>query len=121
MCSDLDNRAEKYMRSVMNNDGDVFSRSDLYEYIIEAYKQGYRDANKLVCCNRECNQRIPPRPYRVGDKVIVSFQNGDTKIGYIAEVKWNGWCDIDFGDGCMRYDVPPCEFELYSNLKDSDK
>lgn len=31
------------MRSVMQNDGDVFTRSDLYEYIIEAYKQGYID------------------------------------------------------------------------------
>lgn len=44
MCEDLDTQAEKYMRSVMNNDGDVFTRSDLYEYIIDAYKQGYRDA-----------------------------------------------------------------------------
>lgn len=59
MCSDLDNRAEKYMRSVMNHDGDVFSRSDLYEYIIEAYKQGYKEANDLVCHNKRCSQRLP--------------------------------------------------------------
>lgn len=39
MCEDLDTQAEKYMRSVMNNDGDVFTRSDLYEYIIDAYSK----------------------------------------------------------------------------------
>ena len=44
MCEDLEKQAERYMRSVMGNDGDVFTRSDLYEYIIEAYKQGYIDA-----------------------------------------------------------------------------
>lgn len=48
MCEDLDIQAEKYMRSVMNNDGDVFTRSDLYEYIIEAYKQGYRDCAGVI-------------------------------------------------------------------------
>lgn len=48
MCEDLDTQAEKYMRSVMNNDGDVFTRSDLYEYIIEAYKQGYSDCARVI-------------------------------------------------------------------------
>lgn len=48
MCEDLDTQAEKYMRSVMNNDDDVFTRSDLYEYIIEAYKQGYRDCAGVI-------------------------------------------------------------------------
>lgn len=117
MCECLETRADYYAEIVLHNNGlmgdvEYMSRSSLKKMLTEAYKQGYRDANTLVCCNRECNQRIPPRPYRVGDKVIVSFQNGDTKIGYIAEVKCNGWCDIDFGDGCMRYDVPPCELEL---------
>lgn len=59
MCSDLDTKAEKYMRSVMSgNKGDVFTRSDLYEYIIEAYKQGYRDSKSLVCYNKRCSQRL---------------------------------------------------------------
>ena len=57
MCEDLETQAERYMRSVMNNDGDVFSRSDLYEYIIEAYKQGYRDAIPL--CYFPCENRKP--------------------------------------------------------------
>lgn len=39
--NELDKRAEEYMRSVMNNDGDVFTRADLYEYIMEAWKAGY--------------------------------------------------------------------------------
>lgn len=58
MCTDLENKAEKYMRSAMQNDGDVFSRSDLYEYIIEAYKQGYRDANAFICYNGLCRDRM---------------------------------------------------------------
>lgn len=42
--NELDKWAEEYMRSVIKgNHGDVFSRSALYEYIIEAYKQGYID------------------------------------------------------------------------------
>lgn len=41
MADELDKQAEEYMRSVMNNDGDVFTRSDLYEYIKDAWKAGY--------------------------------------------------------------------------------
>lgn len=65
MCEDLDTQAENYMRSVMNNNGDVFTRSDLYEYIIDAYKQGYRDANDLTCLDNKCNHRKPPIPYEI--------------------------------------------------------
>lgn len=56
--SELDKRAEAYMRSVMNNDGDVFTRSDLYEYIIEAYKQGYidRDTEDMPPLNQKSRQ-----------------------------------------------------------------
>lgn len=43
--NELDKRAEEYMRSVMNNDGDVFTRADLYEYIIDAWKTGYVEGN----------------------------------------------------------------------------
>lgn len=43
MADELDKRAEAYMRSVMNNDGDVFTRADLYEYIIEAWKAGFNE------------------------------------------------------------------------------
>lgn len=38
--NEFDKRAEAYMRTVMNNDGDVFTRADLYEYIMDAWKAG---------------------------------------------------------------------------------
>lgn len=51
--NELDKRAEEYMRSVMNNDGDVFTRADLYEYIMEAWKAGYVEGittrNYFIC------------------------------------------------------------------------
>lgn len=113
MCEDLDTQADSYAVFISRDlDPDFITVGMARQMLAEAYKQGYRDANALVCCNKKCNQRIPPRPYRVGDKVTVTFQNGNKMTGCIAEVKWNGWCDIDFGDGCMRYDVPPCEIEL---------
>lgn len=43
--NELDKRAEAYMRSVMQNDGDVFTRADLYEYIMDAWKAGYVEGN----------------------------------------------------------------------------
>ena len=43
--NEFDKRAEAYMRSVMNNDGDVFTRADLYEYIMDAWKAGYVEGN----------------------------------------------------------------------------
>ena len=42
--NEFDKRAEAYMRTVMNNDGDVFTRADLYEYIMDAWKAGYVEA-----------------------------------------------------------------------------
>lgn len=42
--NEFDKRAEAYMRTVMNNDGDVFTRADLYEYIIDAWKAGCAEA-----------------------------------------------------------------------------
>lgn len=51
--NELDKRAEEYMRSVMNNDGDVFTRADLYEYIKDAWKAGYVEGittrNYFIC------------------------------------------------------------------------
>lgn len=51
--NELDKRAEEYMRSVMNNDGDVFTRADLYEYIMDAWKAGYVEGittrNYFIC------------------------------------------------------------------------
>lgn len=53
MADELDNRAEEYLRSVMNNDGDVFTRADLYEYIKDAWKVGYVEGftlhNYFIC------------------------------------------------------------------------
>lgn len=58
--NELDKRAEEYMRSVMRNDGDVFTRSDLYEYITEAWKAGYAEGattvNYIQC--RDCPKRV---------------------------------------------------------------
>ena len=57
--NELDKRAEEYMRSVMNNDGDVFTRADLYEYIMEAWKAGYVEGittrNYFIC--NDCPKR----------------------------------------------------------------
>lgn len=113
MCTDLETQADSYAVFISRDlDPDFITVGMVRQMLAEAYKQGYMDATELVCCNKECNQRIPPRPYRVGDKVTAKLPNGNTMKGRIAEVKWGGWCDIDFGNGCMRYDVPPCEIEL---------
>lgn len=73
--TELDKKAEAYMRSVMQNDGDVFTRSDLYEYIIEAWKQGYVEgattANFLQC--QDCPKRVKSRNF--GNEII--FINPD--------------------------------------------
>lgn len=56
--NELDKRAEEYMRSVMKgNHGDVFTRSDLYEYIIDAYKQGYCDRSLVIMAKPEWLKR----------------------------------------------------------------
>lgn len=53
MAEELDKRAEAYMRSVMSNDGDVFTHADLYECIMEAWKAGYIEGittrNYFIC------------------------------------------------------------------------
>ena len=58
--NELDKRAEEYMHSVVRNDSDVFTRSDLYEYIMEAYKTGYAEGattvNYMQC--RDCPKRV---------------------------------------------------------------
>lgn len=57
--NEFDKRAEAYMRSVMNNDGDVFTRADLYEYIMDAWKAGYVEGNTVrnyFICN-DCPKR----------------------------------------------------------------
>lgn len=60
--NELDKRAEEYMRSVMNNDGDVFTRADLYEYIMEAWKAGYVEGittrNYFLCA--DCPKQYIP-------------------------------------------------------------
>lgn len=62
--NELDKRAEAYMRSVMNNDGDVFTRADLYEYIMEAWKAGYVEGittrNYFICndCPKQAVARL---------------------------------------------------------------
>lgn len=48
---------------------------------------------------------------KIGDRVKVRFTYGSTVPGVITEVKLNGWCDVDFGDGCMAYDVEPHRIE----------
>lgn len=61
--NELDKRAEEYMRSVMNNDGDVFTRADLYEYIMEAWKAGYVEGNTVrnyFICN-DCPKQTAAR------------------------------------------------------------
>lgn len=47
----------------------------------------------------------------IGDKVKVSFPNGREEAGVIAEIKHNGWCDVDFGDGCISHDIPQDRIE----------
>lgn len=57
--NELDKRAEAYMHSVMQNDGDVFTRADLYEYIMEAWEAGYVEGmttrNYFIC--NDCPKR----------------------------------------------------------------
>lgn len=57
--NEFDKRAEAYMRTVMNNDGDVFTRADLYEYIMDAWKAGYVEGittrNYFIC--NDCPKR----------------------------------------------------------------
>ena len=60
--NELDKQAEAYMRSVMNNDGDVFTRADLYEYIKDAWKAGYVEGNTVrnyFLCN-DCPKQHKP-------------------------------------------------------------
>lgn len=68
MCECLEPRADYYAEIVLHDKGlfedvEYISRSSLKKMLAEAYKQGYRDADALVCCNKVCNQRIPPIPY----------------------------------------------------------
>lgn len=62
--NELDKRAEAYMRSVIQNDGDVFTRADLYEYIMEAWKAGYVEGittrNYFICndCPKQTAARL---------------------------------------------------------------
>ena len=60
--NELDKQAEAYMRSVMNNDGDVFTLADLYEYIKDAWKAGYVEGNTVrnyFLCN-DCPKQHKP-------------------------------------------------------------
>lgn len=62
--NELDKRAEEYMRSAMNNDGDVFTRADLYEYIKDAWEAGYVEGittrNYFICndCPKQTVARL---------------------------------------------------------------
>lgn len=47
----------------------------------------------------------------IGDKVKVLFPNGRVEVGTISEIKHNGWCDIDFGGGCISHDIPQDRIE----------
>lgn len=57
MAEELDKRAEAYMRSVMSNDGDVFTRADLYEYIKEAWKAGYAECESNIAMTDELRKK----------------------------------------------------------------
>ena len=60
--NELDKQAEAYMRSVMNNDGDVFTRADLYEHIKDAWEAGYVEGNTVrnyFLCN-DCPKQHKP-------------------------------------------------------------
>ena len=59
MADELDKRSEAYMRSVMNNDGDVFTRGVLYEYIIEAWKAGYAEGVTTIDYIRQPLYKLP--------------------------------------------------------------
>lgn len=56
----------------------------------------------------------------IGDKVKVSFPNGGVGVGVIAEIKLNGWCDIDFGGGCISHDIPQDRIERLIPLSEED-
>ena len=47
----------------------------------------------------------------IGDRVKVLFPNGREEAGVIAEIKHNGWCDVDFGGGCISHDIPEDRIE----------
>lgn len=64
--------AEAYMRSAMKgNEGDMFTRSDLCKYIIEAWKHGYADGattvNFMQC--QDCPKKANKRSFMVIDEI----------------------------------------------------
>lgn len=64
----LELRADYYAEIVLHNNAfanyvETISRSQLKKLLVEAYKQGYKDANDYVCWNNKCDQRRPPIPY----------------------------------------------------------
>lgn len=75
--NEFDKRAEAYMRTVMNNDGDVFTRADLYEYIMDAWKAGYAEVGfDLSLLSGESLSKaqdiiLKPRPHTLRDYLDV--------------------------------------------------
>lgn len=89
--NEFDKRAEAYMRTVMNNDGDVFTRADLYEYIMDAWKAGYAEAGfDLSLLSGESLSKaqdiiLKPRPHTLSDYFAI-----------LNELAHNGFCGTIF-------------------------
>lgn len=86
----------------------------LYTDVLDAIKSddpddrkwGYYRINLLEDLFGKHNLTSDTEPkFKVGDKVVVSFGNGERKTGYIYEVLLNGAYDIDLGDWCMTHNV----------------
>lgn len=89
--NELDKQAEAYMRSVMNNDGDVFTRADLYEYIKDDWKAWYAEAGfDLSLLSGESLSKaqdiiLKPRPHTLSDYFAI-----------LNELAHNGFCGTIF-------------------------
>lgn len=89
--NEFDKRAEAYMRTVMNNDGDVFTRADLYECIMDAWKAGYAETGfDLSLLSGESLSKaqdiiLKPRPHTLSDYFAI-----------LNELAHNGFCGTIF-------------------------
>lgn len=57
---------------------------------------------------------------KVGDRVKVLFPNERVEVGTVAEIKHNGWCDVDFGLGCMSHDITQDRIERLIPISEED-
>lgn len=63
MCECLEPRADYYAEIVLHNNGlmkdvEYISRYSLKSMLVEAYKQGHKDANTFICYDRLCRDRL---------------------------------------------------------------